>query len=145
MPVRSPVDIVTSYLDAATAGDAEAMAALCSADFVFDVVHRDAEGRNPFNAEGGLRFWQNWFGAFSAFDWEITRAIDADDVVVVEWTFVGKQDGSLEGLFRMPVPVSNKVVRFRGASFFECRDGKIAQLTLYMDLATLMVELGVST
>lgn len=144
-PVRSSVDVVTRYLDAASAGDAKAMAELCSDDFVFDVVHRDAEGRNPFNAEGALRFWQNWFAAFSSFDWEITRAIDADDVVVAEWTFVGKQDGSLEGLFRISAPVSNKVVRFRGASFFECKDGKIKHLTLYMDLATLMVELGVST
>jgi steroid delta-isomerase-like uncharacterized protein len=144
MAVRSSIDVITEYLDAAAVGDAKAMANLCSTGFVFDVVHRDAEGRNPFNAEGALRFWQSWFAAFSSFDWEIIRAIDADDIVIVEWIFVGKQDGPLEGLFRFPVQISNKAVRFRGASFFECKDGEIAYLTLYMDLATLMVELGVS-
>jgi steroid delta-isomerase-like uncharacterized protein len=144
MAAASSIDLITEYLNAAAAGDAPAMAQHCSAGFVFDVVHRDAEGRSPFNAEGALRFWQNWFAAFSSFDWEITRAIDAGEIVVVEWTFIGKQDGPLEGLFRFPAPISNKVVRFRGASFFECRDGRIEYLTLYMDLATLMVELGVS-
>lgn len=144
MSEPSSIDVVTDYLNAAAAGDAAAMARLCSDEFVFDVVHRDASGRDPFNAEGALRFWQNWFAAFSSFDWEIVRAIDADDIVVVEWTFVGKQDGPLAGLFRFPAAISNKVVRFRGASFFECRDGRIAQLTLYLDLATLMVELGIS-
>jgi len=144
MATRSSIDVITDYLDAAAAGDAKAMADLCGPGFVFDVVHRDAEGRNPFNAEGALRFWQNWFAAFSSFDWQITRAIDAEDTVVVEWIFVGKQDGPLDGLFRYSVPVSGKVVRFRGASFFECRNGEITYLTLYMDLATLMVELGVS-
>lgn len=144
MAVRSSIDVITDYLDAAAAGDARAMADLCGVDFVFDVVHRDAEGRDPFNPEGALRFLQNWFAAFSSFDWEINRAIDAGDIAVVEWTFMGKQDGPLDGLFRFPVPVSNKVVRFRGASFFECKDGKISYLTLYMDLATIMVELGIS-
>lgn len=104
----------------------------------------ERKGRDPFNAEGALRFWQNWFAAFSSFDWEMTRSIAAEDIVVVEWTFIGKQDGPLDGLFRFSVLVSNKVARLRGASFFECKDGQIVYLTLYMDLATLMVELGIS-
>ena len=36
------------------------------------------------------------------------------------------------------------VVRFRGSSVFEVRDSLLIREVMYMDLATLMVELGVS-
>jgi hypothetical protein len=70
MAVRSSVDVIGDCLDAAAAGDAKATADLCDASCAFDVVHRDAEGRDPFNAEGAVRFWQSRFAAFSSFDWK---------------------------------------------------------------------------
>ncbi|MCP4304521.1 MAG: ester cyclase [bacterium] len=144
MAELAPIDLITSYYDAAAAGDANAMARFRADGFVFDAVHRDAAGRDPFNAEGSLRFWRAWFDAFSEFDWEIVRAIVADDVVVMEWVFTGKQDGKLDELIGLDARASGRVVRFRGTTFYDVAGGQIVRETMYMDLATLMVELEVT-
>ena len=39
---------------------------------------------------------------------------------------------------------SDQTIQFRGISIYDVRDGLIQRETTYIDLATLMVELGVT-
>lgn len=52
--------------------------------------------------------------------------------------------GPLEGILgRTRIDPTQNTIHLRGASFFDIRDGLIQHETLYIDVATLMVELGV--
>ena len=42
-----------------------------------------------------------------------------------------------------PHKSNGNTIHLRGASFFDIRDGLIQHETIYIDVATLMVELGV--
>ena len=90
------------------------------------------------------RFWPSWFVAFPEYDFEVTRTIAAEEVVVTQWDFTGTNSGPLElPFFEKPIEPTGRTVRFRGVSILDVSDGLIQRETLYMDLATLMVELGV--
>ncbi len=74
----------------------------------------------------------------------MTRTIAAKDVVATQWTFTGTNSEPLgppnfEQLFAPP----GRTVMFRGVSIYDIDDGLIQRETSYMDLVTIMVELGV--
>jgi predicted ester cyclase len=76
--------------------------------------------------------------------YEVTRTIVAEHVVVTQWTFTGTNSGPLP-----PLPVEQeavpfgKTIRLRGASIYDIDAGLIQRETVYIDMATLVVELGV--
>ncbi|MDH3715328.1 MAG: ester cyclase [Gammaproteobacteria bacterium] len=113
-------------------------------DFAFDAVHRDTFGGELLDADASREFWRAWVTAFNEFDWEHTRTIVTESIAVCEWIYCGEQDGPLDNIFGFNVPGCGRVVRFRGTSICEFRDGRITRETMYMDLATLMIELGIT-
>ena len=77
-------------------------------------------------------------------DYEVTRTIAADDVVVTQWIFTGTHTEQLgPPIFDPPVAPTSRTVMFRGVSIYDIEEGLIQRETSYMDLATIMVELGV--
>ena len=125
------------------AGDMDGIQRLISDDFVLDYVHGDASQERPLSAENTRLFWPAWFAAFSESDFEVNRTIAAEEVVVTQWVFTGTHDGRLEPpAFDPPMEPTGRTIRFRGASFYEISNGLVQRETVYMDLATLMVELG---
>jgi len=144
MEFDSQIKLIEAYVEAATAGDAAAMAEYWAEDFTFDAVHRDSYGGDLLNSSASLEFWRTWFAAFSDFDWEHTRTIVTEHAVVSEWIFTGKHAGPLDKIFGFAVPPSDRVVRFRGTSVYELNNDRLTRETMYMDLATLMVELGIT-
>jgi steroid delta-isomerase-like uncharacterized protein len=120
------------------------MAALRSPSFVLDYVHRDAFGSDPLPAEETQGFWAAWFTGFPEIDFEITRTIAAETVVVLQWTLTGTHSGLLEPeAFGKHVQPTGRTISLRGVSVFDIGDGLIQRETLYVDYATLWVELGV--
>jgi steroid delta-isomerase-like uncharacterized protein len=138
------LDVTSEYVAALAARDSKAMDTLRSPDFILDFVHGDAAELSPLSAEETRQFWSAWFVAFPELDYEVTRTIVAEKVIVMQWTFTGRNTGPLP-----PLPLDEggramgRTIRLRGLSVYDVSDGFIQRETAYLDMATLMVELGV--
>ncbi len=143
MTVPSALEVISAYLEALTGRDSVGMSALRSEDFVLDFVHGDAFETRPMPAQEAQMFWPIWFDAFPELDLEVTRTVAADEVVVTQWIFTGINTGPLDPpIFEERVEPTGKTVRLRGVSVYDVINGRILRETLYIDLVTLMVELG---
>ena len=139
------LSLLSQYISALRIRDNGAMQSLRSPDFKLDWVHNDASANNPITSDVANQFWSVWFAAFPDMDYEITRTIAADNVVVTQWVFTGTQSGALGApVFPTPVEPTGKTIRLRGISVYDIQAGLIQKETMYIDLATLWVELGVS-
>jgi len=135
--------IVADYLHAIGDADIERMMALQTEDFVLDFVHRDAFAQEPFKHKEAAAFWTAWFNAFPEMDIQVTRTVVANPLVVTEWIFTGTHAGLLgPPLFEKSIPTTGKTIRFRGVSIYELHLGLIKCLQMYLDMATVLVELG---
>ena len=144
MAVSSALEVISAYVKALAGRDSEGMNGLRADDFVLDFVHGDAFENRPMSAQGAQMFWPIWFDAFPEFDLEVTRTVAADEVVVTQWNFTGTNTGALDPpIFEKRVEATGRTVRLRGVSVYDVIDGSIVRETLYLDLVTLMVELGV--
>ena len=144
MAIDSALDVVSKYVVALTNRDSDGMNGLRADDFVLDWVHGDAFENRPMSAQEAQMFWSIWFDAFPEFDLEVTRTIAADEVVVTQWIFTGTNTGPLEPpIFEKRVEPTGKTVRLRGVSVYDVINGSILREAIYVDLVTLMVELGV--
>lgn len=140
---RPAVEVIAEYTAALVARNVEAMDRLRGEGYTLDYVHADAFREEPVSAEQARAFWPAWFAAFSAADYEVTRTLAAAEVVAVQWTFTGTHTSPLgPPAFSPPAAPTGRTIRFRGATFYDVREGRIERETLYFDLATLMVELG---
>lgn len=143
--VPPSLELINQYITALRARDIAAMQNLRSPEFVLDWVHSDAFANNPISFDVANQFWSVWFTAFSEMDYEITRTIAAEKVVVTQWVFIGTHTGALGvPVFDIPVEPTGKTIRLRGISVYDIEAGLIRKETMYIDLATLWVELGVS-
>ena len=138
------LDVVSEYVAALAVGDNERMNSCCSPDFVLDAVSDDAFESGPLSLEEMRDFWPSWFMAFPEMDYEVTRTIAAEEVVVTEWIFTGtNSEPLLPPIFPQRRPATGRTIRLRGVSIYDVSEGLIERETSYIDLATLMVELGV--
>lgn len=139
------VEVVAAYCAAPAVADFQRMHSLRSDDFVLDFVHQDASQHDPLVADETERFWPVWFRAFpDGFDHQVTRAVAAADAVVTEWAFTGTNSGPLDPpILTDSEPATGRTIRFRAVSVYDIVDGLIARETMYLDLATLMVDLGI--
>jgi steroid delta-isomerase-like uncharacterized protein len=139
----SAFEIVTRFVAALSAQDIETMASLHARDFVVDWVYGDAFENRPRTAEESARFFPAWFAGFAEIDYEVKRTIAAEEVVVTEWVFTGTHTGPLgPPVFEERLAPTGRTIQFRGATIYDVREGLIQRETIYMDLATLIVELG---
>lgn len=141
----SALDVVSEYVAALAARDTAKIHSLHSPDFVLDWVYADAFENPPRSAEETKAFWPSWFAGFPEMDYEVTRTIAAEEVVVTEWIFTGTNTGPLAPpVFEERRKPTGRTIRFRGVSIYDVSEGLIQRETTYIDLATLMVELGVT-
>jgi steroid delta-isomerase-like uncharacterized protein len=137
--------VVAGYVTALAAGDSEGMGAFRAADYVLDLVQRDAFEGRALSHEETRAFWPSWFASFPEMDYQVTRTIAAATVIVTEWVFVGTNSGPLTTpVFGRDLEATGKTIRLRGVSIYDVHQGLIQRETLYIDLATLFVELGVT-
>lgn len=144
-PINTPsaFEIVSQFVAALLAQDTETMAALHAKDFVVDWVYGDAFENPPSSAEESSAFFPVWFTGFDEIDYEVKRTIAAEAVVVTEWVFTGTHTGPLgPPVFEEQLAPTGRTIQFRGVTIYDVREGLIQHETIYMDLATLLVELG---
>ena len=141
---RSALQVIAEYVAALASQDSRRMDALRSPGFVMDTVQGDAFQDDPLSAKETEAFWPVWFAAFPEMDLEVTRTIAAPEVVVTQWVFTGIHAGPLNPpVFGRHIAPTGRTVRFRGVSIYDVHEGLIQRETMYIDLATIMVELGV--
>lgn len=110
-----------------------------------DWVYGDAFEDRPRSLDETKEFWPSWFAGFPEMDYEVTRTIAAEEVVVTQWTFTGTNTGPLgPPAFGQRMEPTGRTIQFRGVTIYDVSDGLIQRETTYMDLATLLVELGVT-
>lgn len=150
MTIRNPVQgnidslkIINQYVEALADSNFQAMSALRSEDCVLDLVTQDAFGAEPLNCSETTDFWKSWFEAFPEMDYQVTRTIAAENVVVTQWTFTGTNSGPIPPILDSQSGPTGKTIRLRGASIYDLSGGLIQRETNYMDLGTLLVELGI--
>ena len=143
VPLSSSLEVVSAYTQALAAGDNQAMEALRAQDFVLDFVTQDAWGSGPLSGEEPRNFWAAWFEGFPEMDFQVTRTIAAEEVVVTQWVFTGTNTGPMPPIIEPQPEPTGKTIRFRGISVYDIADGLIQRETTYIDLGTLLVELGV--
>ena len=137
------LEVISNYMAAMVEQDSETMDKYRTADFVLDWVHGDAYEDSVLSAAEAAQFWPAWFAGFPEMDYEVTRTIAAETVVVTQWTFTGAHTQPLGApIFEPALATTGRTIRFRGVSVFDVADGRIQRETTYIDLATLMVELG---
>ncbi len=137
--------VVAGYVAALAARDSAGMDAFCATDYILDLVQRDAFEQEALSHEETVAFWPAWFAGFPEMDYEVTRTIAAETVVVTQWVFMGTNSGPLTApIFGRDLEPTGRTVRLRGVSIYDLQDGLIQRETLYLDLATLLVELGVT-
>lgn len=142
---RTALETATLYSKALAEGDLEGMRDLYGEGFKLDFVARDAFEGSVLSAGEAIEFWESWFLAFPERDYQVRRTVAGEEIVVTQWTFIGTNSGPLMPLiFEEKKPPSGKTVRFRGVSVYEIFDGKLGRETTYLDLGTLLVELGVT-
>ena len=144
MSTRSALDVVSDYTAAMIDNDVASMESLRADGFVLDFVHNDASADPPLSEEMTQSFWPAWFAAFPESDYQVTRTIAAADVVVTQWVFIGTHTEPLgPPVFDEPLAPTGRTISFRGVSVYDVGTGLIQRETLYIDLATVMVELEV--
>lgn len=142
-PRPSAFEVVSRLVEALVEQDVEAIDALHADDYVVDWVYADAFADPPRSAEQSAAFFPTWFVGFDEMDYELTRTIAAEDVVVTEWVFTGTHTGPLgPPVFETRLEATGRTIGFRGVTVYDVDDGLIRRETTYMDLATLLVELG---
>jgi steroid delta-isomerase-like uncharacterized protein len=140
----SSLEVTSQYVAALAAGDTERMNALRAADFELDFVYGDAFASEPLTSGETKQFWPSWLVGFPEMDYEVTRTIAANEVVVTQWVFTGTHDKPIgPPVFDPPEEPTGRTIMFRGVSIYDVREGLIKRETAYIDLATIMVELGV--
>lgn len=143
MAVSPALKVASEYVAALATQDSERMNYLRSPDFVLDFVYGDVFEDEPLSVEETKEFWPSWFVAFPEMDYQVTRTIAAPQVVVTQWTFTGTNAGPLgPPVSGEHIEPSGQTVRLRGVSIYDISDGLIQRETTYMDLATILVELG---
>ena len=136
--------VVSEYVAALAARDSEQMRSLHAPDFVLDWVYGDAFENPPRSAKETHEFFPSWFIGFPDLDYEVRRTIAAEKIVVTEWTFTGANSGPLAPpVFEHRREPTGRTIQFRGVSIYDVDAGFIRRETIYLDLATLVVELGV--
>ena len=139
----SAFEVVSQLLAAMAVRDTDTMESLHAEDYVVDWVYGDAFADSPVSAEESAAFWSAWFIGFDDVDYELKRTIAADEVVVTEWVFTGTHSGPLgPPIFETQLEPTGRTIQFRGVTLYDVRWGRIVRETIYLDLATLFVELG---
>ena len=136
-------EVVSQLVAAMATQDIETMRSLHAEDYVVDWVYGDAFESPPASREETAAFFPAWFRGFGEVDYEVKRTIAADEVVVTQWIFTGTHTGPLgPPVFDDPLEPTGRTIQFRGVTFYDVSAGLIQRETIYMDLATLIVELG---
>ena len=130
----SPTDIVREYTGAFNSRDFERARELLHSDYTYTGPDGQ-EQRGPDALVAVLKMWANGFPDARI---DIQNIKESGDTVVFEFVGRGTHRGDLMG-----IAPTGKSVTIPVCVVLEIRDGKIYREREYMDMATMMAQLGI--
>jgi steroid delta-isomerase-like uncharacterized protein len=130
----SPRDTAQDYTEAWNSRDFDRMRDLMHPDYSYT----GGDGQEQKGPEAGLAVSRMFASAFPDGRISIVSMKEAGDTVFVEFIGRGTHGGELMG-----IAPTGKSITIPVCNVLEVRDGKIYREREYMDMATIMVQLGV--
>jgi len=111
--------------------------------FTDDATYEDVAGGQVFRGKGEIKQLLRAAFAFAP-DFRVTlrSLVLRDDTAATEWELEGTQTGPASVGQVGDFPATGRAFRLRGASVLALRQGRIAQVTDYYDMATFLRQLG---
>jgi steroid delta-isomerase-like uncharacterized protein len=103
-----------------------------------DYTYTGPDGREQRGPDAGVAVLKMWANGFPDARIDIQNIKESGDTVVVEFVGRGTHRGDLMGM-----APTGKQVNIPVCNILELRDGKVYREREYMDMATMMAQLGV--
>ncbi len=88
------------------------------------------------------QYVENFIQAFPDLHFELTRAVAQGDLVVIDWTGTGTNNGPLQAPDGSTIPPGHKRATVYGSNTFQLTNGKIERTWTYYDMSALMQQMG---
>ena len=131
------LELYRQLIAAENAGDYDQLQGLFSPEFQSVVNGRPAEGKGAAVEVETLRATREAFPDYVA---SVDRVVARGDTVAAGWRIRGTHSGRHP---QIALPPTNRAVDFTGCTFLEIQGGKIVSGLNYIDLSTVMAQLGV--
>jgi steroid delta-isomerase-like uncharacterized protein len=131
----SPKDVAKSYVEAWNKRDFDRMRGLMHPGYNYT----GGDGKEQKGPEAGLAVSQMFASAFPDGRMDVVNMKEAGDTVLVEGIGRGTHRGDLMG-----IAPTGRSVTIPVCEVFELRDGKIYREREYIDMATILVQVGVT-
>lgn len=109
-----------------------------------DIVWQDPAVPEPMHGkEAAGEYFSSWMTAFPDMHANQINRVIGEDTVAAEVIFGGTNTGPMQ-MGEDTIPATGKTVSAKGAYFARVRDGKLAEMHTYPDLAGMMMQLGLT-
>jgi steroid delta-isomerase-like uncharacterized protein len=140
MSEQELIDAAKAQLDAYNKKDWDAARAAITADFVYEEIgtQRKIEGSDQV-----ITAWQAWGAAFPDSHATVENAFAGGGQVVLELRWRGRHTGPMQ----TPggeIPATGMVVEFLACEVIEIEGGKAKSMRHYLDMMTMMQQLGLA-
>ena len=105
-----------------------------------EYIYTGGDGQPHSGPDAGMAIAQGYAGAFGDGRLEVRKVYTQGDTAIAEMVARGTHTGDLMGL-----APTGRSVELTICNIIELRDGKIYREREYMDMLTLMAQLGVAT
>lgn len=129
-----PKDTAQAYTEAWNSRDFDRMRDLMHPDYTYT----GGDGQEQKGPDAGMAVARMFASAFPDGRISIVSMKEAEDTVFVEFIGRGTHNGELMG-----IAPTGKSITIPVCNVLEVRDGKIYREREYMDMATMMIQLGV--
>jgi steroid delta-isomerase-like uncharacterized protein len=111
--------------------------------FTDDAAYEDVAGGQVLRGKAAIKeLLRAAFAWAPDFRVTMTSLTIAGDTGTTEWVIEGTQAGAVQAGPFGELPATGRIFRLRGASILMFRDGRIAKVTDYYDMATFLRQLG---
>lgn len=130
--------VANEFIEAFNDADWGRFAATCSADVVYE---EKGSNRTVRGLDGVLEAAKGWRAAFPDVRGKIFNTTAAGTTAALEITWIGTHSGPLE-LPSGTLPATGKAVEFDGVQIFIVEGGKVTHMRHYLDLLTMLTQVG---
>ena len=103
-----------------------------------------AVGSKSVGSDEVLAYAKNWKTIFSDMVGTCENRHDAGDVLVEECSWTGTNTGNIATPDGNTIPPTGKSVNLRNVLIWEYQDGKVKSVKNYLDMMTMMSQLGLA-
>jgi steroid delta-isomerase-like uncharacterized protein len=130
--------VARQLIEAFNRSDWDGLRAVCSPDVVYI---EKGTNRNAKGVDEIMQVAHAWRASFSDLQGNIYTAVNCGSTAVLEITWTGTNDGSME-LSSGTVPATGRSVEFDNCQVFRIENDQVAEFHNYGDFLTMLTQLG---